>query len=77
MVFIRNMIKISGIYKEKEITNSLEVLTELYTNNDEESIERLKKCRLNPDFDPKTRVRTDLEFFVLQLWSFLNVFFEF
>lgn len=58
----------------KEITtNSLQVLLSLYANDHENAVEELKKCRLNPDFNPKTKIRVDLEFYIPQIWFFKKI----
>ena len=54
------------------IEEPLEVLNKLYSNEDQ-SMKFLKICRINPNFDQCHINRSDLEFYIPQLWFCLEM----
>lgn len=53
---------------KNKIVDPLTVLSHLYSRNNADSIDLLRKCRINPNLDPDSIMRDDLEFFIPQLW---------
>ena len=68
--FVKNnyFLYFKAFSQENQIVDPLRVLKHLYSRNNQNSIEMLKACRLNPDLDPCNILREDLEFYIPQLW---------
>ena len=50
----------------------LRILKRLYTQNNLNCVENLKRCRINPNLDPNSIIRDDLEFYIPQIWFFFQ-----